>query len=143
MKKKKYSICLLICGTVFSFIEAIIHFFIIIGLAIGIGFSGECDYDEEEKIKECEEETKIKEKKFGDALKFILPILAISSIVIFLGVFFNKKFVILNFICILIKISLFTGYIIYIDRLWEDEDNSRYLFFMIFPEVISDIFFFF
>ena len=140
-KKKKYSMCLLVCGIVFSSIEAIIHFLIIIGLAMGIGFAGECDYEDEEKIKKCEKEAKIKEKKLGNALKFVIPILAISSIVIFLGVIYNKKFIILNFICILIKISLFIGYIIYIDKLWEDEDNSDYMFFMIFPEVISDIFF--
>ena len=140
-KKKKYSMCLLVCGIVFSSIEAIIHFLIIIGLALGMSLS-DCDYEDKEKIRECQKKAEIKGKKFENALKFVLPILAISSIVIFLGIVYNKKYVILNLICILIKISLFTGYIIYIVRLWEDKGNSGYMFYMIFPEVISDIFFF-
>ena len=102
---------------------------------------GACDYDDKEKRKKCDEEEKINEKKFEYALILVLPLIVITIIVIVLGFTFNKKNIKLNFICILIKISLFIGYIIYIDKLWEDEDNSVYMFIMIFPEVISDLFF--
>ena len=131
--------CLLICGIVFLTIEVIIHFLVILRLAFRIGA---CDYDDIEKRKECEEEEKINVKKFNYALIFVLPLIAITSIVIVLGVIYNKRYIKLNFICILIKISLFIGYIIIICQILIDEDDSEYIFSLIFPEVISDIFFF-
>ena len=137
-KIKKFSICLIICGIVFLTIEVIIHFLIIVRLAFRIGA---CDYDDREKRKECEEEEKIYEKKFNYALIFVLPLIAITSIVIVLGVIYNKRYIKLNFICILIKISLFIGYIILICEILKDKGDSKYIFSLIFPEIIFDIFF--
>ena len=102
---------------------------------------GACDYDDKEKREECREKDKIKIKKFNNALKFVLPLIATTIIVLFLGVIRNKKYIILHFICILIKIFLFTGYIILICIILKEEDDSEYIFSLIIPEVISDIFF--
>ncbi len=137
-KIKKFSICIIICGIVFLIIEVIIHFLIIFGLAFSIGA---CDYDDREKRKECDEEEKIYVKKFNYALIFVLPLIAITSIVIVLGVIYDKKYTKLNFICILIKISLFIGYIILICEILKHEGDSKYIFSLIFPEIIFDIFF--
>ena len=139
-KKKKKTICLLICGIIFFSIEMILNFFLIIGLSIGIGFSGECDYEEYEDRKRCEEDYKKDEKKLNDALVFVLPYIIISSITIFLGISYNKKLIILNYFCILIKISLYIVYSICLSEVMDD--GGGYIILMILPEIISDILFF-
>ena len=135
---KKFSLCFLICGIVFLTIEVITHFFVVVRLGFRIGA---CDYDDKEKRKKCDEEEKINEKKFEYALILVLPLIVITIIVIVLGLTFNKKNINLNFICILIKISLFIGYIILICEILKDEGDSKYISSLIFPEIISDIFF--
>ena len=118
----------------------ILNFFLIIGLSIGIGLSGECDYDDDEERRRCEKEYKKDEKKLNDALGFVLPYIIISSITIFLGFSYNKKLIILNYFCILIKISLYIGYSIYLSKVMDD--GGGYIILIILPEIISDILFF-
>ena len=111
---------------------------VIIGLILSLFVSAECDYEDEERKKRCEEEHKDDDKKFDDALKFALSFIIISSITIFLGISYNKKLIILSSFCLLIKISLLIGYIIYLSKLIDDD---RYISLVILPEIISDIFF--
>ena len=118
----------------------ILNFFLIIGLSIGIGLSGECDYDDDEERRRCEEDYKKDDKKLNDALVFVLPYIIISSITIFLGISYKKKLIILNYFCILIKISLYIVYSIYLSKVLDD--GGGYIILLIVPEIISDILFF-
>ena len=139
-KKKKNIMCLLISGIVLFSIEVLINFFVIVGVGIGLFISGECDYDNDEERRRCEEDYKKDDKKFDNAMKFVLPLIIISIITMILGFNYKKKLIILNIFCILIKISLFIGYIIYFSKLLDGEDG--YMILMILPEIISDLLFF-
>ena len=118
----------------------ILNFFLIIGVGLGLGISGECDYEDDEERRRCEEDSKKDDKKYENALGFVFPYIIISSITIFLGFSYNKKLIILNYFCILIKISLYIGYSIYLSKVMDD--GGGYIILIILPEIISDILFF-
>ncbi len=132
--KKKLSKFLLICGIIIIVFEFILNLLIIGGIGAGLTFS-ECEGYGEIKQK-CEEDLRKKDKKLSIALLFIIPCLFITCIFICLCFSYNKKIIIINCICIIIKLSLFIGYLI---NLQYTQDNFGLISFLILPEISSDI----
>ena len=134
--KKKTSKILLICGIIIIVFEIILNFFIVVGRGIGLGFS-ECEGDGEEYEK-CEEELSKQDKKLNDAIQLIMPCLIFTCIILCLCFSYNKKIIIINCICIIIKLFLFIGYLNNLQYTWEGY-NFLSLFIIFLPEITSDI----
>ena len=101
-----------------------------------MGFS-ECEGDGEEYEK-CEEELSKQDKKLNDAIQLIMPCLIFTCIILCLCFSYNKKIIIINCICIIIKLSLFIGYLINL-QYTQDENGFGLISFLFLPEIISDI----
>ena len=135
--KKKTSTILLICGIIIIVFEFVINLLLIGGIGLGLTFS-ECEEIDEKERKECEEEFRKKDKKLTIAVQFIMPCLIITCIILCLCFSYNKKIIIINCICIIIKLSLFIGYLINL-QYTQDKNGFGLISFLFLPEITSDI----
>ena len=136
--KKKTKVIFTICGFIILIFEIIFNVWLIIGMLLGLGISGECDDDDWEKRKECEEQYKKDERKYCLALYFFFPCLFFTCIIMCLYNSYNKKIIVTNFICIIIKFFLYIGYLINLTSIWTKVEFLL-LFILIFPEITSDL----
>ena len=106
------------------------------GMALGITFT-ECEEFKDEKREECEKYLSKKGKRLDNALKLIKPFLVITCIILSLCFCYNKKIIIINCICIVIKLSLLIGFLINLHI--KEEDNFVLILILILFEISSDI----
>ena len=135
--KKRTSTILLICGIIIIVFEFFINLLLIAGIGAGLTFA-ECEEIDEKERKECEEYFRNKSYKLDDAYQFFKPCLIITCIILCLCFSYNKKIIIINCICIIIKLFLFIGYLNNLQYTWEGY-NFLSLFIIFLPEITSDI----
>jgi len=133
--KKKTRKIFLICGIIIIVLENFLNFLVIMGMALGITFT-ECEEFKDEKREECEKYLSKKGKRLDNALKLIKPFLVITCIILSLCFCYNKKIIIINCICIVIKLSLFIGYLI---NLQYTQNNFILIPILLLIEISSDI----
>ena len=119
-EKKKRTIIkiLLICGIILVAIEIILHILLIFGMCLGFINAGDCTDYEGERREECEEEFRNDEKNFDTALRFIMPCLILSCIIVCLILGNNKKISIINCILITLKFFLYICFLVNVSKLW-------------------------
>ena len=130
---------ILLCfGITIIVIEFIYHFFLLILKTLGIGYKGNCDEEDPIIREECLEESSKEHEKLDNAVRLVLPCLILTCIILCFLLSNNKKIIIINCICIIIKLFLYIGYLIKLSKFWDDGKLS---FFMVFIslEVVSDI----
>ena len=135
--KKRTSTILLICGIIIIVFEFFINLLLIAGIGAGLTFA-ECEEIDEKERKECEEYFRNKSYKLDDAYQFFKPCLIITCIILCLCFSYNKKIIIINCICIIIKLSLFIGYLINL-QYTQDKNGFGLISFLFLPEITSDI----
>ena len=133
--KKKASKFPLICGIIIIVFEIFLNFVLIAGIGLGLTFS-ECE--ENDKKEECEEDYRKKDNGLNNAVRFILPCLVITCIILCLCFSYNKKIIIINCIFIIIKFFLFIGYLVNL-LYTQDENGFVLILFLLLIEISSDI----
>ena len=110
---------------------------LIAGIGAGLTFR-ECEGEKDTKREECENDIRKKSKKLDNAVEFIKLYFVITCIILCLCFSYNKKIIIINCICILVKLSLFIGYLI--NLILMDSDNDFIIIsILLLIEISSDI----
>ena len=133
--KKKTRKIFLICGIIIVVFEIFLNFVLIVGIGLGISFA-ECEDIDEKKREECKKDYRNKDKKYNNAVEFSDPCFVITCIILCLCFCYNKKIIIINCICIVIKLSLFIGYLI---NLQYTQNNFILIPILLLIEISSDI----